>query len=275
MWRGSRVAVVVPAYREARLIGRTLGSMPGYVDAIYAVDDGSPDDTAAAILTCPDPRVRLLRHDDNRGVGASIVSGYHAALAERADVMAVMAGDNQMHPDDLELLLEPVVTGRADYAKGNRFAHAEHARMPLARRWGGRALSAATRLGTGLAIDDSQCGYTALSAAAARCLPLDELWPRFGYPNDLLGMLAARGRGVIDVPVRPVYADEQSGIRAWHVASIAGIIARRWWRERVSAIPPTHPHRNPPRGDSPPLEHPDAPRFARRGLAVARQFFNG
>ena len=180
--------------------------------------------------------MRLIRHDDNRGVGASIVTGYHAALADGADVMAVMAGDNQMHPDDLEALLEPVVRGTADYAKGNRFRHADHGRMPLARRLGGRALSAATRLGTGLAIDDSQCGFTALSAAAARALPLDELWPRFGYPNDLLGMLASRGLRVVDVPVRPVYADERSGIRAWHVVSIAGIISRRWWRERATRV---------------------------------------
>jgi len=236
MWRDSRIAVVVPAYCEARLIGQTLGSMPGLVDAIYAVDDGSPDDTASAIRACEDPRVQLLEHDENRGVGASIVTGYRAALAGRADAMVVMAGDNQMHPDDLESLLEPVVTGNADYAKGNRFLHAERSRMPLARRWGGRALSAATRLGTGLAIDDSQCGYTALSAAAARVLPLDELWPRFGYPNDLLGMLAARGLRIVDVPVRPVYADEQSGIHAWHVAIIAGIIARRWWRERAARV---------------------------------------
>lgn len=232
MWCGSRIAVIVPAYCEARLVGRTLASIPAFVDAIHAVDDGSPDDTSAAIRATGDPRVRPIRHDENRGVGASIVTGYRAALAERADVMVVMAGDNQMHPDDLEPLLEPVVSGRADYAKGNRFTHTDRARMPLARRWGGRALSAATRLGTGLSIDDSQCGYTALSAAAARALPLDELWPRFGYPNDLLGMLAARGLRVVDVPVRPVYADEQSGIRAWHVASIAGIITRRWWRER-------------------------------------------
>ncbi len=238
MWRGSRIAVVVPAYREARLIGRTLGSIPDYVDAIHVVDDGSPDDTSGAVRAQGDPRVRLITHEDNRGVGASIVSGYRAALAGRADVMAVMAGDNQMHPDDLESLLEPVVAGRADYAKGNRFVHAEHSRMPLPRRLGGRVLSAATRLGTGLSIDDSQCGYTALSAAAARALPLDELWPRFGYPNDLLGMLAARGLRVVDVPVRPVYADEQSGIRAWHVASIAGIIARRWWREHARDAAP-------------------------------------
>lgn len=234
MWRGLRIAVIVPAYCEARLIGRTLGSVPGFVDAIYAVDDGSPDATSEVIRASGDARVRLLLHSKNQGVGASIVTGYRAALAERADVMAVMAGDNQMHPDDLEALLEPVVAGRADYAKGNRFVHADRRRMPLLRRLGGRALSAATRFGTGLVVDDSQCGYTALSAAAARELPLEELWPRFGYPNDLLGMLAARRHRVVDVPVQPVYADEQSGIRAWHVASIAGIIARRWWRERAA-----------------------------------------
>ncbi len=234
MWRGSRIAVVVPAYREERLIGRTLGSMPDFVDRVWVVDDASPDATLDAVHAVGDARVRAVAHPDNRGVGAALVTGYRAAVDDAADVVAVMAGDNQMHPDDLAAVLEPVACGHADYAKGNRFVHADAAHMPAARRAGGRLLSALTRAVTGLTIDDSQCGYTAISAAALRALPIDELWPRFGYPNDLLGMLAARGLRVVDVPVRPVYADEQSGIRPWHLATITGVVARRWWRERAS-----------------------------------------
>jgi hypothetical protein len=142
-----------------------------------------------------------------------------------------MAADDQMHPDDLERLVRAVLLG-ADYAKGNRFVHAEAARMPRARRVAGEVLSAVTRLATGLDVSDTQCGYTALSARAARALPLHELWPRYGYPNDLLGMLAARGLSVQELPVRPVYADEESGVRPWHALSVLGVISRRWWQER-------------------------------------------
>jgi hypothetical protein len=142
-----------------------------------------------------------------------------------------MAADDQMHPDDLEPLVRAVMLG-ADYAKGNRFVHAESRRMPWARRVAGEVLSAVTRLATGLRVSDTQCGYTALSAGTARALPLDQLWPRYGYPNDLLGMLAARGCTVAERPVRPVYADEDSGVRPWHALSVLAVISRRWWRER-------------------------------------------
>lgn len=234
MWRDKTVAVVVPAYREERLIGRTLAGIPAWVDSIHVVDDASPDGTgeAARARAVRDPRISVLRHSENLGVGAALVTGYRSALAAGADVIAVMAGDDQMHPDDLEAVVTPVAEGRADYVKGNRFVHEARARMPRARRLGGSALGFLTRRCTGLSVSDTQCGYTAISAAAVERLPLHELWPRFGYPNDLLGMLAARGFEVVEVAVRPVYAGEQSGIRPWHLLTIAGVIARRWHKEQ-------------------------------------------
>jgi glycosyltransferase involved in cell wall biosynthesis len=225
----ARIAVVVPAHGEERLLGRMLARVPGYVDGIYVVDDASPDRTFEVARAAGDPRVRALRHTTNQGVGAAIVTGYLQALADGHDVLAVMAGDDQMHPDDLAPLLHAVLSG-ADYAKGNRFRHPEARRMPFARRCAGELLSLVTRRATGLSLGDSQCGFTALSAGAARRLPLGELWPRYGYPNDLLLMLAARGMCVVEVPVRPIYADETSGLRPWHAVVILGVIARRYAR---------------------------------------------
>ena len=232
MWQSAKVAVIVPCFREARLIERTLSGIPAFVDLIVVVDDGSGDGTAAAVRELGDPRIDLVVHAQNRGVGAAIVSGYRAALNAGCDVFAVMAGDAQMAPEDLANVVAPVALGHASYVKGNRFRHARSSDMPFARRLAGRLLAVATRWATGLAVDDCQCGYTAISRAAVLRLPLDELWPRFGYPNDLLGMLAARGLSVAEVPVRPVYADEQSGVRAWHALSILVLIARRYVRER-------------------------------------------
>ena len=228
MLQQRRIAIVIPAYREARLIGRTLQTLPDFVDAIYVVDDGSPDDTAGAAARAGDERLRVLRHASNQGVGKAIVTGYQAALSEHADVVAVMAGDAQMDPADLPALLGPVLSGQADYVKGNRFRSRERRKMPLLRRVAGKVLSLATRLASGLDVDDCQCGYTAISRRALGKLPLGELWPRFGYPNDLLLLLAQQGLTVAEVTVRPVYADEQSGIRPWHAALILGLIARRW-----------------------------------------------
>lgn len=226
-----RVAVVIPAYREARLIAGTLTSLPDFIDAIYVVDDGSPDETASAARGVGDARVQVLRHAVNRGVGAALVTGYQAALAEHADVVAVMAGDAQMDPRDLPDVLAPILSGRADYVKGNRFRSAERRRMPLLRRAAGKVLSLVTRLASGLDVDDCQCGYTAISRHALCSVPLNELWHGFGYPNDLLLLLAQHGLRVSEVTVRPVYGDEQSGIRPWHAALILWLIARRWLRQ--------------------------------------------
>ncbi len=228
-----RVAVVIPAYCEARLIGRTLASLPGFVDAIYVVDDASSDATAAVAESTGDARLRVLRHVTNQGVGAAIVTGYQAALADQADVVAVMAGDAQMDPADLGKVLAPVLEGQADYVKGNRFRSLERRRMPWQRRLAGKLLSALTRWASGLAVDDCQCGYTAMSKRALGTLPLGELWPRFGYPNDLLLLLAQHDLRVTEVAVRPIYADEKSGVRPWHALLIVYLIARRWLSARA------------------------------------------
>lgn len=221
------VAVVVPAYREEKLIGRTLASMPAFVDTIYVVDDASPDETAARAAATGDARVKVLVHAVNRGVGAAIATGYRAAHADHVDVVAVMAGDAQMDPNDLPGVLAPVLAGEADYVKGNRFRSSARRDMPRLRRWAGKALAVATRWASGLDVDDCQCGYTAISRQAIGALPLDELWPRFGYPNDLLVLAAQHGLRVTEVTVRPVYADEQSGVRAWHALLILGLLLRR------------------------------------------------
>ena len=143
----------------------------------------------------------MIRHEQNRGVGAAIVTGYHAALADHADAVVVMAGDAQMDPADLPALLGPVLAGQADYTKGNRFRSRERRNMPVLRRWAGKVLSWATRLASGLQVDDCQCGYTAISRHALCTLPLGELWHGFGYPNDLLLLAAQHGLRVSEVTV--------------------------------------------------------------------------
>ena len=101
MLEGKTVAVVVPAYDEERLIAATLQGIPGFVDRIFVVDDASGDATAERARSIDDPRVEVITNDQKRGVGAAIVTGYKRALAARMDAVAVMAGDNQMDPDEL------------------------------------------------------------------------------------------------------------------------------------------------------------------------------
>ncbi len=237
MLEGARIVVIVPALDEEPRIGRVIASMPPFVDEVVVVDDGSADDTRGAALASGDPRVRVVRHERNRGVGAAIASGYARALASDGgpnDAFCVMAGDGQMAPEDLARVAGPVVRGDADYAKGDRLSAAtSRARVPLARRVGGLGFSWLTSRAIGRPVRDSQCGFTALSRRAAAALDLAGLWPRYGYPNDLLGQLVARDLSFVEVPVEAIYAGEPSKLRLWHLPRIAWLVARAY-RRRIT-----------------------------------------
>jgi glycosyltransferase involved in cell wall biosynthesis len=228
----SRVFVIVPAYEEAPRIARVVASMPAIVDRILVVDDASTDGTGRVARSTGDVRVRVVEHPTNRGVGATIVTGYRAALDEPGgayDAFVVMAGDGQMDPADLPRLVAPIERDECDYAKGDRMSDPSILRtMPLGRYVGGRFFSALTSLAIGVRVSDSQCGYTALAREACVRLDLDALYPRYGYPNDLLGQLARKKLRIRDVPVRPVYADEVSRLKLTHLPTIAGLIGRAW-----------------------------------------------
>jgi glycosyltransferase involved in cell wall biosynthesis len=216
MLEGKRVAVVVPAHDEEGLIAQTLQGIPGFVDRIYVVDDGSGDATAERARGIGDPRVEVIVHDRNQGVGAAIVTGYKRALAERMDATAVMAGDNQMDPDELEGLTLPVVRDELDYAKANRlFTGSAWQLIPRNRYIGNAVLSLLTKIASGYwHIADSQAGYTVLSRRMLQLLDLDRIYVSYGFPNDMLVHLNVWNARVRDFPSRPIYGvGERSGIR--------------------------------------------------------------
>jgi glycosyltransferase involved in cell wall biosynthesis len=220
MFRGQRIAVVIPAFNEVEKIARTIRSVPGYVDHVLVIDDASSDGTGRQARRSQRRGLEVISHPRNRGVGAAIATGYSRALALAADVTAVMAGDSQMDPADLSALLATVVEGEADYAKGNRFLWPDGWRqMPLSRLCGNIVLSYLTRLASGYAhLFDSQCGYTAANRLALATIAEGPVFARYGYPNDLLVRLARAEVRVRDVPVRPVYGpDWRSGIRIHRV----------------------------------------------------------
>ena len=235
---GVEVVVVVPACDEAPRVGRVLRGLPAEVDCVVVVDDASRDGTREAALGVGDPRVTVVVHPANRGVGAAIATGYREALklaSEPRSVFVVMAGDDQMDPRDLPALVRPIAEGRADYVKGCRFVWPDARRaMPWSRGGGGWPVSWLTARAIGQPVSDSQCGYTAISSSAVSQLDLVGLWSGYGYPNDILGQLAARRMRIVEVPVRPVYRDEKSRLRLRHLPRITLLIGRAWVR-RVRA----------------------------------------
>jgi glycosyltransferase involved in cell wall biosynthesis len=235
MLEGKRVAVVVPAYDEEALVVETLRNVPDFVDRIYVVDDASSDGTGNRARELGDARVEVVRHDANRGVGAAIVTGYRRALEEGVDIACVMAADNQMDPGELRGLAELVARGEVEYAKANRLVSGEAWKIiPRTRYLGNAVLSLLTKIASGYwHVADSQAGYTAVSSAALARLDLDRLYPRYGFPNDMLVHLNVQNARVRDVPSRPIYnVGEQSGIRLRSVVPrISWLLFKAfWWR---------------------------------------------
>ncbi len=243
MLEGKRVAVVVPAYDEEALLPETLAGIPDFVDRVYVVDDASRDATAERARTAAagDRRVEVVVHDRNRGVGAAIVSGYRRALAERVDVSCVMAADNQMDPADLEAIALPVARGDVDYAKANRlFTGQAWELIPRHRYLGNAVLSLLTKIASGYwHVADSQSGYTAVALGTLERLDLDRIYPRYGFPNDMLVHLNVVNARVRDVPSRPVYGvGERSGIKLRKVVPrISWLLVKGFfWRLREKYV---------------------------------------
>jgi glycosyltransferase involved in cell wall biosynthesis len=241
MLEGKRVAVVVPAFDEERLIGTTLAGVPEFVDRVIVVDDASRDGTAAAAGSTGDQRVEVITHEQNRGVGAAILTGYRRAIEDGADVTCVMAGDNQMDPADLEAIASPVARGEVDYAKANRlFTGRAWELIPRNRYLGNAVLSLLTKIASGYwHVADSQSGYTAVSRQTLELLDLDRIYPRYGFPNDMLVHLNVINARVRDVPSRPVYGvGETSGIRLGRVIpAISWLLTKAFfWRMREKYV---------------------------------------
>jgi glycosyltransferase involved in cell wall biosynthesis len=236
MYLQKTIAIVVPAYNEERLVGKTLHSIPSLVDKVIVVDDRSSDNTVKFVkeVAEKDRRIILIEHEANQGVGGAIITGYKKAIEFGIDVTAVMAGDGQMDPRDLKNIVRPVVKGDVDYTKGNRLFQGDAWSMiPHHRYLGNSFLSLLTKIASGYwHIADSQTGYTAASLNVLRKLNLDTIYKRYGMSNDMLIKLNQYDFRVRDIHVRPVYdVGEKSGIRLITVIpKISWLLFKGFWK---------------------------------------------
>ena len=185
------VAVVIPCYRVSRHVLDVIAGIGPEVSRIYAVDDGCPEGTGALVeARCADPRLRVLRHGQNRGVGGAMITGYQAALAAGADIVVKIDGDGQMDPALIARFTRPIASGSADYTKGNRFHDLEDTQaMPRVRLFGNALLSLVNKVASGYwDVMDPTNGYTAIHRCALAALPLAKL-------DGLCGELLPRGGG--------------------------------------------------------------------------------
>lgn len=243
MYKGKTVSVVIPCYNEETQIGNVVATMPEIVDHIVIVDDKSPDRTVEVVKSMLDqyPKVVLIEHDKNQGVGGAIASGYKWSRDKEMDVAVVMAGDGQMNPDDLPDVLDPVVDGEIDYSKGNRlFTGEAYKKIPKVRYFGNSVLSLLTKVASGYwHVADSQTGYTAINLKALKLIDWDKMYKRYGQPNDVLVKLNVYDLKVRDVPVEPVYnVGEKSGIQLRKVIFTIPVLLTRlfFWRMKEKYI---------------------------------------
>ena len=235
---GARTAIIIPCYRVARHVAGVIRAIPARYALIVCVDDASPDDTAAVIEALADPRVVLVRHPVNRGVGGAMKTGYAEALRRGAELCVKMDGDGQMRAEHLDDLLAPLLVGAADYAKGNRFVDLRAlARMPRVRLVGNALLSFASKLACGYwNVLDVSNGFTAIRGSVLRRVELARLSERYFFETSVLIELNILRATVADVEMPAVYGDEQSSLRVRTVAAtfpallVRGLARRVYWR---------------------------------------------
>ena len=240
MYKEHKIGVVVLAHNEENYIKDTIEALPDFVDKIYVIDDGSTDKTSEIVKTLPDQRILLLQHEVNKGPGAALVTGYKAALKEEMDVIVKMDGDNQMDPEQLPNLLEPIIERRADYTKGNRLLSPEYrSGMTKWRFFGNSVLTFLTKIGSGYwQMMDPQNGYTVTSRSVLERISLDSIYPYYGYLNNILVKLNVYGYRVTDIVMPARYGREKSSIKySKYIVKVSLMLLRDFfWRLKMKYV---------------------------------------
>jgi len=274
MYRDHSVGVVMPAYNEEGFVGDVICALPAFVDRVYVIDDCSTDDTwdeitdaaardaagddapgaeaalladggdsalsERAIVGDPVGRVIPIRHRENRGAGGAIKTGYLAALGDDVDVTVTVDADGQMDLEQMPRLIDPIVDGEAEYAKGNRLLYREFRQdMPRFRFLGNSILTFLTKIASGYwKTMDPQNGYTAISGYALANVGVESMYEYYGYCNDLLVKLNAKGMRVADVAIPAIYGDEASSISyPTYIRRVSWMLFKNFcWRLKVKYL---------------------------------------
>ena len=224
MYRNKKIALVIPAYNEEKLIKSTLESVPETIDNVYVIDDKSPDNQNEVILKCAqkDSRIILIKHEENQGPGGAIITGYKQSSRDKYDITVVVGGDHQMPLNEVCRFLDPIIDAKADYTKGNRFLLSQLddtlAKMPKIRLVGNWLITALTKIASGyFKTMDFVDGYTAISKRAIDLIDWDKAWKKYGYPMDFLIRMNAYSLKTIDIPRTAIYrsGEKQSQIKGF------------------------------------------------------------
>jgi len=210
------IAIVIPAYKVKQQITEVVSTIPKFIDFIYVIDDYCPENSGDLVLKeINDNRVKVIKHEVNRGVGAAVISGYRAAVKDSVDIVVKIDGDGQMDPSLIIDFITPIINEKADYCKGNRFFNLETIRaMPNIRIIGNAILSFLNKLSSGYwNLFDPTNGFTAINAELINYLPLDKISQRYFFESDMLFRLNTLRAVVFDIPMNAKYEDEKSNLK--------------------------------------------------------------
>ena len=235
MTHEKHLTVVIPCYNEAKLIRKTVETLPHFIDAIILVDDCSTDNTLEVMagIAHADKRVQILRNKVNVGVGATLVHGFRTALETKTNLIMVMAGDAQCDPSYIQPMAATLISGSLDYVKANRFMHAEAlTQMPAFRRIGNIFITLLTKFATGYyTVFDSQNGYGIFRRETLEKINLGAIGARYDYESTLLIELSIAGAKIKDVSVPAIYGDETSTIPVFRTAlRTLRVLQHGFWR---------------------------------------------
>lgn len=231
-----QIAVIIPCFRVKAHVLDVIARIGPEVQCIYVVDDACPEQSGLHVAqNCTDPRVKLVHHEVNQGVGGALLTGYAQAMADGAEVLVKLDGDGQMDPALIPRFVAPILRGQADYTKGNRFYDLTAlGQMPKLRLFGNAMLSLMAKLSTGYwNLFDINNGFTAVHARVLQCLPFNKISKRYFFESDMLFRLNTVRAVVVDIPMDARYGNEISNLK---VRQIAGEFLRKHSRNFVKRI---------------------------------------
>lgn len=210
----NNISVVIPSYKVSKHILNVINDMPQFINHIIIVDDKCPQNSGKIAETSSDNRIIVCYHEKNLGVGGAVITGYKKALELDADIVIKIDGDGQMDVSYMQKLIRPIIDGKADYAKGNRFTDFKALRqMPKIRLFGNSGLSFLVKASSGYwNMMDPTNGYTAINKYALEELDLDNLAKRYFFESDMLINLNIENAVVVDVEIPAKYGNEESSL---------------------------------------------------------------
>jgi glycosyltransferase involved in cell wall biosynthesis len=233
-----RIVVGVPAYNAGATIERVFERIPPEIahriSAYAVVDDGSTDDTLAALerLASRVPDLSILRHPENRGYGGAVKTLLAHARTSSAAITVILHADGQYSPERLPELLSPLTESRADLVQGSRMlgGGALSGGMPFYKYAANRILTFIENLAFGMNLAEFHSGYMLYSDRALSAIPFARLSDSFDFDLEMLVCARILGLRIAEVPIPTIYAGEVSHLKPFAYGFDVLSVVRRFRR---------------------------------------------